>query len=225
MRLCGSMVEDSGLHIELAPVKHLNNIVEQDHRAIKLRLRPMMGFKSFWSTRRIIAGIETMYMIAKRQMNCPSGQVLPAAQQFYSLAFRLSRRQGGQLPTRALNATKPEYALIVSSASFCRRCEPRPGQHVLQVMLRLLALLSNSHWTASRFFKMPSKNAVRQLLGPLVAICIITMLANDLLPLRNSGIQAHLLSQFTTNGCCKLLVLHLVNRLVQVMRHTRPAFR
>ncbi len=104
------LVEDSGLHIELRQSKHLNNIVEQDHRAIKLRLRPMMAYKSSWRTRPIIAGIETMYMIAKRQMNCPSGQVLPAAQQFYSLAFRLSGRQGGQLPTRALNATKPEYA-------------------------------------------------------------------------------------------------------------------
>ncbi len=81
------LVEDSGLHIELRQSKYLNNIVEQDHRAIKRRIRPMMGFKSFWSARRIIAGIETMHMIAKGQVRSPGGQAASAAQQFYSLAF------------------------------------------------------------------------------------------------------------------------------------------
>jgi putative transposase len=35
--------------IELRQTKYLNNVVEQDHRAIKRQVRPMMGFKSFWS--------------------------------------------------------------------------------------------------------------------------------------------------------------------------------
>lgn len=81
------LVKVSGLHIDLRQSKYLNNIVEQDHRAIKRRVRPMMGFKSFWSARRIIAGIETMHMIGKGQMLSPSGQAASAAQQFYSLAF------------------------------------------------------------------------------------------------------------------------------------------
>jgi putative transposase len=33
--------------IEIRQVKNLNNVVEQDHRAIKRQVRPMMGFKSF----------------------------------------------------------------------------------------------------------------------------------------------------------------------------------
>ena len=66
--------------------KYLNNIVEQDHRAIKRITRPMLGFKSFWSARVIIAGIETMHMIRKGRMNCPEGSTMSAAQQFYSLA-------------------------------------------------------------------------------------------------------------------------------------------
>jgi putative transposase len=37
--------------VEIRQVKYLNNIVEQDHRAIKRQVRPMMGFKSFWSCR------------------------------------------------------------------------------------------------------------------------------------------------------------------------------
>ena len=80
------LIEDSGLHIELRQSKYLNNIVEQDHRAIKRRLRPMLGLKTFHTARRLIAGIETTHMIAKGQMNCPKGASVSAAEQFYSLA-------------------------------------------------------------------------------------------------------------------------------------------
>lgn len=38
-----------------AEPEYLNNIVEQDHRFIKRRTRPMLGFKSFWSTRATLA--------------------------------------------------------------------------------------------------------------------------------------------------------------------------
>jgi len=38
---------DSGADIQLRQSKYLNNIVEQDHRAIKRSVRPMLGFKSF----------------------------------------------------------------------------------------------------------------------------------------------------------------------------------
>lgn len=41
------LIADSGLTIELRQSKYLNNIVEQDHRAIKRRVRPMMGFSHF----------------------------------------------------------------------------------------------------------------------------------------------------------------------------------
>jgi transposase-like protein len=46
----------------------------------------MMGFKSFWSARIIITGIETMHMIKMGQMNCPDGQTMLTANQFYNLA-------------------------------------------------------------------------------------------------------------------------------------------
>ncbi|EEM17425.1 Transposase [Bacillus pseudomycoides DSM 12442] len=35
------------LGIQIRQIKYLNNIVEQDHRFIKKRVRSMMGFKSF----------------------------------------------------------------------------------------------------------------------------------------------------------------------------------
>lgn len=77
---------DTGAPIELRQVKYLNNLVEQDHRAIKRIIRPMLGFKSFRSATRILAGIEMMHMIKKRQLDCRDGQVASAADQFYSLA-------------------------------------------------------------------------------------------------------------------------------------------
>ena len=70
--------------VETRQVKYLNNIVEQDHRAIKRQVRPMMGFKSFWSAAATLAGIELMHMIRKGQMK-PTDRLRPA-QQFYALA-------------------------------------------------------------------------------------------------------------------------------------------
>ena len=66
--------------------KYLNNIARQDHRGVKRVTQPMLGFKSFWSARIIIAGIETMHMIKKGQMDRPEGSPMSAANQFYSLA-------------------------------------------------------------------------------------------------------------------------------------------
>ncbi len=38
--------------------KYLNNLIEQDHRRIKQRLRPMLGLKSFQTADIVISGIE-----------------------------------------------------------------------------------------------------------------------------------------------------------------------
>ncbi len=78
---------DSGLAIELRQSKYLNNLIEQDHRAVKRIVRPMLGFKDFDCARRLIAGIETMHMVKKGQLDCPEGQALSAADPFYSLAI------------------------------------------------------------------------------------------------------------------------------------------
>ena len=51
--------------ITIRQVKYLNNIVEQDHRAIKRITRPMLGFKDFRCARIILSGIEVMHMIRK----------------------------------------------------------------------------------------------------------------------------------------------------------------
>jgi len=66
-------------------VKYLNNIVEQDHRAIKRRTRPMLGFKDFRCARILLSGIELMHIISKGQMK-DGGKAQTPAQQFYALA-------------------------------------------------------------------------------------------------------------------------------------------
>ena len=70
--------------IKIRQVKYLNNVVEQDHRAIKRIIRPMLGFKDFRCAHVILSGIEIMHMIAKGQM-IHTGKIKPsAACQFYS---------------------------------------------------------------------------------------------------------------------------------------------
>lgn len=54
--------------IIIRQIKYLNNIVEQDHRFIKKRTKPMLGFKSFPSARETIYGIENIRIIQKGQI-------------------------------------------------------------------------------------------------------------------------------------------------------------
>ena len=70
--LCALVSANKGLppeqKIKVCQIKFLNNTVEQDHRFIKKRTRPMLGFKSFRSARITIAGIECIRMVQKGQI-------------------------------------------------------------------------------------------------------------------------------------------------------------
>jgi transposase-like protein len=46
---------------------YLNNVVEQDHRAIKARCRSMLVFKSYRTAAVTLAGLELVHRIRKRQ--------------------------------------------------------------------------------------------------------------------------------------------------------------
>jgi transposase-like protein len=78
--------EAHGTAIIIRQVKYLNNIVEQDHRAVKRLTRPMLGFKSFWAARCTIAGIEVMHAIRKGQLATAGDRSRTPAEQFYALA-------------------------------------------------------------------------------------------------------------------------------------------
>ncbi len=68
--------------IDTVRSRHLNNIIEQDHRFIKRLTRPMLGFKSFTSAAATLAGIEAANMIRKGQL----GQLKCGFRQFAELA-------------------------------------------------------------------------------------------------------------------------------------------
>ncbi len=72
--------------IRIYQSKYLNNLVEQGHRAIKRRTRPMLGFKTFRCAWILLGGIELMHMIAKGQMKFARGTHPSPADQFYDLA-------------------------------------------------------------------------------------------------------------------------------------------
>ena len=63
-------------------VKYLNNIVEQDHRAVKRVTKPMLNFKSFQSAKCVLTGIELMHMIRKGQLLLQGCIKLSFAEQF-----------------------------------------------------------------------------------------------------------------------------------------------
>jgi IS6 family transposase len=63
-----------GENCQHRPVQYLNNVLEQDHRAIKCRVRASQHFRSFWCAWRTIAGYEAIHMIRKGQASCrPAG--------------------------------------------------------------------------------------------------------------------------------------------------------
>lgn len=65
--------------------KYLNNLIEQDHRNIKRRIKLMTGFKSFRRAQTVLAGIEIIHMLRKGQLQHPHGGGLSPAEQFYLL--------------------------------------------------------------------------------------------------------------------------------------------
>src|SRR5918993_3045497 len=60
--------EEHGTAITIRKIKYLNNIVEQDHRAVKRVTRPMLGFKAFEAAQSSLVGIELIHMPHKGQL-------------------------------------------------------------------------------------------------------------------------------------------------------------
>ena len=66
--------------------KYLNNRIEQDHRRIKRRIRPMLGFKTQKTADIILSGIELVHMMRKRQARFAYNPAPTLAEQFTILA-------------------------------------------------------------------------------------------------------------------------------------------
>ncbi len=68
----------------------LNNRVEQDHRRIKRRTRPMLGFKRFTTARRTLAGVEAVAMLTKGQVRAAPANDISAQRAFVHQVFGLA---------------------------------------------------------------------------------------------------------------------------------------
>jgi len=75
---------------KLRQCKYLNNIVEQDHRRIKRLTGPGLGFGSFRTARRTLAGYEAMAMVRKGQLRKVSGRDMKAQAAFVAELFDLA---------------------------------------------------------------------------------------------------------------------------------------
>jgi transposase-like protein len=72
------------------PVQYVNNIIEQDHRAIKRRVNAKQGFREFHSARRTIQGYEAIHMLRKGQVRWISGTDVRRQNQFIDKVFGLA---------------------------------------------------------------------------------------------------------------------------------------
>ena len=72
--------------IRIRQSAYLNNRTEQDHRAVKRRIRPMLGFRSMASARAILSGIEMVHMKRKGQAKYARSSQLSLVEQFNILA-------------------------------------------------------------------------------------------------------------------------------------------
>ena len=72
------------------PVQYLNNILEQDHRAIKRRVNAKQGFREFHAARRAIQGYEAVHMMRKGQVRWVSGEDVRCQIRFIDKLFGLA---------------------------------------------------------------------------------------------------------------------------------------
>ncbi len=74
----------------LRRVKYLNNIIEQDHRFIKKKVRASQCFKRFHTAERTLDGIKAINMIRKGQVKRLSGNDVMGQAKFVLSLFQIA---------------------------------------------------------------------------------------------------------------------------------------
>ena len=70
--------------------KYLNNIIEQDHRFVKKKVRAAQCFKRFHTAERTLEGIEAMNMIRKGQVKRLAGSDAQGRAKFVASLFQIA---------------------------------------------------------------------------------------------------------------------------------------
>jgi transposase-like protein len=129
-------------YVQVRCSQYLNNLIEQDHRAIKRRCASMTGFKSFRSAAITLAGIELAHRIRKRQFSLGRGRYrnfgslkqiwdrAPVMQQFQfppfpATHFSISRRLAARSIRRVSTTPSSCTATRRSDIALARRSSHR----------------------------------------------------------------------------------------------------
>lgn len=75
---------------KLRRVKYLNNVIEQDHRFVKKKVRTSQCFKSFHTAERTLEGIEIMNMMRKGQVKRLAGNDAMGQAKFVQSLFQIA---------------------------------------------------------------------------------------------------------------------------------------
>jgi IS6 family transposase len=75
---------------KLRRVKYLNNVIEQDHRAIRRRWRAMQCFRSFHTAERTLEGVESMHILRKGQVKRLDGRDAVGQAKFVESLFGIA---------------------------------------------------------------------------------------------------------------------------------------
>jgi transposase, IS6 family len=78
------------LDCQLRRVKYLNNVIEQDHRFIKKKVRASQCFKTFHTAGKTLEGIEAMHMMRKGQVKRLDGRDTAGQAKFIESLFRVA---------------------------------------------------------------------------------------------------------------------------------------
>jgi len=78
------------LDCKLRRVKYLNNVIEQDHRFIKKKVRASQCFKRFHTAERTLEGIEAVNMIRKGQVKRLDGRDAVGQAKFVLSLFQIA---------------------------------------------------------------------------------------------------------------------------------------
>lgn len=75
---------------KLRRVKYLNNVIEQAHRFIKMKVRALQCFKRFHTAERTLEGIEAINMMRKGQVKRLAGSDAQGQAKFIASLFQLA---------------------------------------------------------------------------------------------------------------------------------------
>jgi hypothetical protein len=105
--------ENPNLHgVVIRSSRYLNNIVEQDHRAIKRRCAPMLSLKTFRTAAITLAGVELAHRIRKGQFSLRPGVTPELSSLKHLWTHALKRRDARRLPRSRLQPPMQQNSKI-----------------------------------------------------------------------------------------------------------------